>query len=96
MQTSYLPIRRPGYTPEFKAEVMTTLLFNLSATADISARYGVPPVHVRRWIRELIVHLCDVYANNGEDATPKPSRADRALLTLPGLYALLYTDSEAS
>lgn len=96
MQTRYLPIRRPGYTPEFKAEVITTLLFNLSATADISSRYGVPPVHVRRWIRELIVHLCDVYAHNGEDEAPKTSRADKGLLTLPGLYALLYQDSEAS
>lgn len=67
MQSRRLTLRRPGYTPEFKAKVMTTLLFSLSSTADIGSRYGVPPAHVRRWIRELIVHLCDVYTHESED-----------------------------
>lgn len=66
MQTRDLSLRSPGYTPEFKAKVMTTLLCNLSATADVTSRYGVPPVHVRRWIRELMIHLCDVYAHGGK------------------------------
>ncbi len=94
MHTQYLPLRRPMYTPEFKAEVMTTLLFNLSATSDISSRYGVPPSHVRRWIRELVVHLCDVYAHDGAPEPPKQSHFDEALLTLPGLYALLWECEE--
>lgn len=54
---------RPLYSPEFKAEVVTALLFNIAITADVSSRYGVPPSHVRRWLRQIIVQLSDVFKN---------------------------------
>lgn len=92
MHTTHLRISGHMYTPEFKAKVMSTLLFSLSAT-DISSRYGVPPVHVRRWIRELVVHLFDIYAPTAESASPPKSQMDKIALPLPGLRAFLPANS---
>ncbi len=54
-------IEAPKYTPSFKAEVITALLLNIAVTGEFSSRYGVPPVQVRRWIRDTVRHLDEIF-----------------------------------
>jgi len=55
-------IEAPNYSPAFKAEVVKALLFNIAVTSEFGSRYGVPPVQVRRWIRETAKSLDAVFA----------------------------------
>lgn len=78
----------PTYTAEFKAEVIKALLFNVAVTAEFSSRYGVPPVQVRRWIRETVTHLDDVFEEVGKAAAAFNAQ-EQARLTPGELDALL-------
>ena len=96
---------RTLYSAEFKAEVITALLFNIAVTADVSSRYGVPPSHVRRWLRQIIVQLSEVFKNaekpfpRAEETRPYPAcrLTDELVRLEPGeLHDLLASFEDSS
>jgi transposase-like protein len=70
-------IKAPNYTAEFKVEVIKALLFNIAVTSEFSSRYGVPPVQVRRWIRETARHLDEIFENVEQSAAAHAAQASR-------------------
>jgi len=81
-------IEAPNYTAEFKAEVIKALLFNIAVTSEFSSRYGVPPVQVRRWIRETAKHLDEIFEDVEQSAAAHAAQTAR--LSPGELDALLH------
>ncbi|MCL1940177.1 MAG: transposase [Desulfovibrionaceae bacterium] len=87
-------IEAPNYTAEFKAEVIKALLFNIAVTSEFSSRYGVPPVQVRRWIRETAKHLDEIFEDVEQSAAAQAAQVSR--LSPGELDALLHDYEQSS
>ena len=81
-------LRPPTYTPELKTEVLKELMFNIAVTREITSKYGVPPSQVRRWIRETVARLDQVFEEKNP-VTPPESLQEASRLSAGELDLLL-------
>lgn len=58
--------RRRRFTPDFKTRVALEALRKRDSVRTIAARHGIHPIQVRRWKRQLIEGMPDVFS---EDAS---------------------------
>lgn len=79
---------------EVKTEFMKTLLHNLALTAEFSARYGLSPEEIKRFLREALLQIDQAYPERSPPAASPPAHSQQQVHLEPDEIQVLLGDFE--
>ena len=60
-------MKKPNYTPVFKAKVVLEALREVKTSSELSSLYGVHPVQIRHWKSHVSKNLPELFNNHKAD-----------------------------